>query len=117
VWVKKVFGVYGEEAKKVEEKMEWPTKWPKGVRVTPRIGRLPAWAKEQQEKAKESGHQHKEHRHGRHGHHAHGHGHGHGHGNLRKLIRAVKEVQAVNKKLSTFEQSFLSDDGIPDREW
>jgi len=110
VWVKKVFGVYEKEAKKIE-KVEWPTKWPKGARVTPRIGRLPAWTQEQQEKAKEGRHGHKEHLHGQHGHHTHGHG------SLDKLIRAVKEVQAVNKKLSAFEQSFLSDDGIPDREW
>jgi len=109
VWVKKVFGVYEKE----EEKVEWPTKWPKVARVTPRIGRLPAWS-EEQEKAKENRHKHKEHRHRHHGHHGH---HSHGHGKLGKLIPAVKEVQAVNKKLSTFEQSFLSDAGIPDREW
>ncbi|CAE6386040.1 unnamed protein product [Rhizoctonia solani] len=39
--------------------------------------------------------------------------HGH-HKDIRKLVRAVKEVQAVNKKLSTFEQGFLSAEGIKD---
>ncbi|KAG9124463.1 hypothetical protein FRC07_011555 [Ceratobasidium sp. 392] len=116
-WVKKVFGVYEDVEKRVEEKVkgvEWPKKWPEGVRIPPRIGRLPAWAEEQQEKTKERGHQ----RHGHDKHHRHDKHHGHHkHGGFRKLIRAVKEVQAVNKKLSTFEQGFLSDEGIPDREW
>ncbi|KAG8744908.1 hypothetical protein FRC10_009278 [Ceratobasidium sp. 414] len=116
VWVKKVFGVYEDTEKKVElmKGAEWPKKWPEGARVTPRIGRLPAWVEEQQEKARET----KKHDHGRHGHHKHNRHHGdHKHGGLRRLIRAVKEVQAVNKKLSTFEQGFLSEGGIPGREW
>ncbi|KAG8683917.1 hypothetical protein FRC09_015726 [Ceratobasidium sp. 395] len=110
-WIKKAFGVYENAENKPEEKVkvvEWPKKWPEGARVAPRIGRLPTWAEEQQQKANEHNHQ-------RHGHHKQ-HGH-HKHGGFRKLIRAVKEVQAVNKKLSTFEQGFLSEEGIPDREW
>ncbi|KAG8726169.1 hypothetical protein FRC12_023644, partial [Ceratobasidium sp. 428] len=110
-WIKKAFGVYENTENKPEEKVkvvEWPKKWPEGARIAPRIGRLPAWAEEQQQKANEHNRQ-------RHGHHEH-HGH-HKHGGFRKLIRAVKEVQAVNKKLSTFEQGFLSEEGIPDREW
>ncbi|KAF8510592.1 hypothetical protein JB92DRAFT_2938695 [Gautieria morchelliformis] len=34
-----------------------------------------------------------------------------------KLIKAVKRVQAVNKKLSSFETGFISKEGIADREW
>ncbi|EUC66758.1 vacuolar protein sorting-associated protein [Rhizoctonia solani AG-3 Rhs1AP] len=97
-WVKKVFGVH-------EEKTAYPQKWPEGARVTPRVGRLPAWAEEQREKTK--GHRHKE----------HGNHHHKEHKGMHRLIRAVKEVQAVNKKLSTFEQGFLSEEGIKDREW
>ncbi|KAH7344942.1 Zn-dependent exopeptidase [Rhizoctonia solani] len=97
-WVKKVFGVH-------EEKTPYPRKWPEGARVTPRIGRLPAWADEQKEKTK--GHHHRK---------EHGH-HNKEHKGIHRLIRAVKEVQAVNKKLSTFEQGFLSEEGIKDREW
>ncbi|KDN50118.1 hypothetical protein RSAG8_01454, partial [Rhizoctonia solani AG-8 WAC10335] len=97
-WVKTVFGVH-------EEKTAYPQKWPEGARITPRIGRLPAWAEEQKEKTK--GRHHNEH-----GHHQHKE-----HKGIRRLIRAVKEIQAVNKKLSTFEQGFLSEEGIKDREW
>ncbi|QRV76487.1 vacuolar protein sorting-associated protein [Ceratobasidium sp. AG-Ba] len=112
-WVKKVFGVHDGVDKAVEKtSVSWPQNWPEVARVTPRVGRLPAWT-EEQEKAETHKHEHERHRHHRQGKH-----HGHGkHGGLRKLIRAVKEVQAVNKKLSTFEQSFLSEEGIPDREW
>ncbi|CAE6426887.1 unnamed protein product [Rhizoctonia solani] len=93
-WIKKVFGV------REEKKSYYPQKWPKGARATPRIGRLPAWVDEQHERTKEHDHEERgQHR------------------NIRKLIRAVKEVQVVNKKLSTFEQGFLSGEGIKDREW
>lgn len=110
--MKKVFGVIEKEEKR-ETKAEFPRKWPKGARVTPRIGRLPAWAEEQDEKKKEThGHHHGEHKH--HEHQGHG---GHGCGGLRRLMRAVKEVQDVNKKLSSFERGFISESGIPDREW
>ncbi|ELU41729.1 vacuolar protein sorting-associated protein 70 [Rhizoctonia solani AG-1 IA] len=92
-WIKKVFGVHEEK------KSSYPQKWPKGARATPRIGRLPAWVDEQHERTKEHDHEERgQHR------------------NIRKLIRAVKEVQVVNKKLSTFEQGFLSGEGIKDRE-
>ncbi|KAG8716114.1 hypothetical protein FRC11_009163 [Ceratobasidium sp. 423] len=99
-WVKKVFGVHEEK------KTSYPQKWPEGARVTPRIGRLPAWVDEQKEKTK-----------GRYHHKEHGHHHNKGHKGVRRLIRAVREVQAVNKKLSSFEQGFLSNEGIKDREW
>lgn len=36
---------------------------------------------------------------------------------VQKFIKAVKKVQAVNKKLSTFERGFISEEGIKDREW
>lgn len=35
----------------------------------------------------------------------------------RKLIRAVKRIQAVNKKVSTFEAGFINEGGLVDREW
>ncbi|KZT29249.1 Zn-dependent exopeptidase [Neolentinus lepideus HHB14362 ss-1] len=36
---------------------------------------------------------------------------------IRKFIKAAKRVQKVNKKLSSFEGGFISDEGIKDREW
>jgi len=36
---------------------------------------------------------------------------------IRRLKRAVRRVQAVNKKLTQFERGFISDEGIKDREW
>jgi N-acetylated-alpha-linked acidic dipeptidase len=35
----------------------------------------------------------------------------------KKFIKAAKHVQAVNKKLSSFERGFISSEGIKDREW
>ncbi|KAF8915721.1 Zn-dependent exopeptidase [Mucidula mucida] len=34
-----------------------------------------------------------------------------------ELGKAVKRVRAVNKKLIAFERGFISEDGIPEREW
>ncbi|KAJ7484085.1 Zn-dependent exopeptidase [Mycena galericulata] len=34
-----------------------------------------------------------------------------------KLRKAVRRIRAVNKKLIGFEKGFISEDGIPDREW
>jgi len=39
-----------------------------------------------------------------------------GHGR-EEVIRAEKHVRDVNKRLSEFEQGFISEDGIKDREW
>lgn len=36
---------------------------------------------------------------------------------IRELRQAVRRVLAVNKKLKSFEQGFISVDGIKDREW
>ena len=36
---------------------------------------------------------------------------------MSKFIEAVKRVRRVNKKLSSFEQGFISEGGIKDREW
>ncbi|KAL0576423.1 Vacuolar protein sorting-associated protein 70 [Marasmius crinis-equi] len=36
---------------------------------------------------------------------------------IRRLIHAVKRVRAVNKKLIAFERGFISEEGIPEREW
>ena len=33
------------------------------------------------------------------------------------LVKAAKAVRKVNKKLATFEQGFISEGGIKDREW
>ncbi|KAH7930723.1 Zn-dependent exopeptidase [Leucogyrophana mollusca] len=35
----------------------------------------------------------------------------------RRLIQAIKRVQAVNYKLAKFERGFISEEGIKDREW
>ncbi|KAG1833473.1 hypothetical protein EV424DRAFT_1365464 [Suillus variegatus] len=35
----------------------------------------------------------------------------------RHLVKAIQRVQAVNKRLIAFERSFISKDGIKDREW
>ncbi|KAH7911572.1 hypothetical protein BJ138DRAFT_1006369 [Hygrophoropsis aurantiaca] len=35
----------------------------------------------------------------------------------RRLIKAIKRVQAVNYKLAKFERGFISQEGIKDREW
>ncbi|KAJ2931755.1 hypothetical protein H1R20_g5499, partial [Candolleomyces eurysporus] len=36
---------------------------------------------------------------------------------IHKFIKAVKRVQRANKKLKSFEQGFISEEGIKDREW
>jgi len=36
---------------------------------------------------------------------------------LKKIIQAAKRVQAINKKLASFESGFISSEGIKDREW
>lgn len=36
---------------------------------------------------------------------------------FKKVKKAVKKIQAVNKKLIAFERGFISKDGIKDREW
>jgi N-acetylated-alpha-linked acidic dipeptidase len=43
--------------------------------------------------------------------------HPHPHHPPHRLIKAVKRVQAVNKKLSSFEGGFISKEGIAGREW
>jgi N-acetylated-alpha-linked acidic dipeptidase len=35
----------------------------------------------------------------------------------RKFIKAVKRVRTINQKLIAFERGFISEEGIPDREW
>jgi len=92
----------------------------KGMQVTPRIGRYPAWLKEQREREEYAS--------------AYGfaleaglgdnfpHLDSHSHSEccsrgLRKLKHAVKRVRAVNRKLCAFERGFISDEGIKDREW
>ncbi|EPQ59121.1 Zn-dependent exopeptidase [Gloeophyllum trabeum ATCC 11539] len=36
---------------------------------------------------------------------------------IRKFIQAAKRIQKINKKLSSFERGFISEEGIKDREW
>ncbi|TFK55577.1 Zn-dependent exopeptidase [Heliocybe sulcata] len=36
---------------------------------------------------------------------------------IHKFIEAAKRIQRVNKKLSSFERGFISEEGIKDREW
>lgn len=74
-----------------------------GGPVKPRVGRFPAWVREQEQK----------------GHNlADDHPRAHHKSKLaKKLMEAAKRVQAVNKKLVAFERGFISDEGIKDREW
>ncbi|CDO76560.1 hypothetical protein BN946_scf184982.g19 [Trametes cinnabarina] len=60
----------------------------------PRVGRAPAWAKEQHEPAvrKERF-------------------------PMKRFKKAAKRVRAVNQKLKAFERGFIHEDGIKDREW
>ncbi|KAI0082390.1 Zn-dependent exopeptidase [Panus rudis PR-1116 ss-1] len=67
-----------------------------GRKVRPRIGRYPAWLKEQRN--------------------------GHPEENKpkiprKKLEKAIKRIRNVNKKLVAFERGFIHEDGIKDREW
>lgn len=68
------------------------------MKFKPRIGRLPEWAKEQKE---QRGDHHGSHR--RCGH--------------KEVVCAAKHIRDVNKRLSKFEQGFISEEGIKDREW
>jgi N-acetylated-alpha-linked acidic dipeptidase len=79
------------------------------VLFKPRIGRLPGWIQEQREQA---GEYHDSHRHSE-----SKPGPGRCHHGLKEVIRAAKRVRDVNKRLSKFEQGFISEDGIKDREW
>ena len=36
---------------------------------------------------------------------------------IKKIMKAARRVQAVNKKLVAFERGFISEEGIKDREW
>lgn len=86
-----------------------PVRGDKHVKLKPRIGRLPGWIKEQREQAGED-------QRWRH-HSGHKSGHGHCRGGLKEVIRAAKHVRDVNRRLYKFEQGFISEDGIKDREW
>jgi len=64
--------------------------------VRPRVGRLAGWRHEQRQRNEsrlEYGYP------------------------SRSFIKAVKRVRNVNQKLVAFERGFISEDGIPDREW
>ena len=75
----------------------------------PRIGRLPGWIKEQGEQVAEH--------YGSHRDSGRRPGPGRCEHGLREVIHAAKHVRDVNKRLSKFEQGFISEDGIKDREW
>ena len=89
-------------------------------RLTFREGRASAMIKEAKHKAEEEIAERHDHSH-LHGHkHKHGKGHGHHSPNkrlLKKLAKAVKRVQAANKKLIGFERGFIHEDGLKDRAW
>lgn len=36
---------------------------------------------------------------------------------LPKILKAIKRIRAVNQKLVAFERGFISEDGLPSREW
>ena len=79
--------------------------------VKVRVGRYPAWAKEQREmsEAWDFEREHHVRQFNLPWHHKPGLG--------KKLIEAAKRVQAVNQKLVAFEKGFISQGGIKDREW
>ena len=115
--LKKIFG--HKCKRKCHHPHPHPNKKPPTIireKVTPRIGRYPAWRKEQQEVEEfasaygfilEAGlgddlsslDLHSESQESR----------------FCQLRHAVKRVQTVNKKLIAFERGFISDDGIKDR--
>ncbi|KAI0677384.1 Zn-dependent exopeptidase [Trametes maxima] len=64
----------------------------------PRVGRAPAWAKEQ------------------HAHAAANIGHKHSFP-VKKFKKAAKRVRAANQKLKAFDRGFIHEEGIKDREW
>lgn len=92
-----------------------------GAVVRPRIGRLPGWVQEQKEKMEQDT--------------LYGLAVSAGFEGPRcafesmtstspsdrfpilKLKKAIERIRAVNKKLQAFEKGFISEDGIPDREW
>lgn len=69
------------------------------VNFKPRFSRLPGLTKEQTEQAGCK------------------FGLGPCHRSLKKVIHAIKHIRDVNKRLSKFEQGFISEEGIKDREW
>lgn len=83
-------------------------------RMTPRVGRYPAWLKEQKEKEKKKADASSDEpesfeeflqisaKRPRF---------------VKKFIKAAKRVQKANKKLVAFERGFIHEDGIKDREW
>ncbi|THH13793.1 hypothetical protein EW146_g6464 [Bondarzewia mesenterica] len=136
--LKKVFGKGDEEVKELTTPMHVPeleimiTKDGHRRLVKPRIGRLPGWIKEQEEKKMkelekeatfEIADNDEDGPHPPHlphlprppkphwpPHHKHK-------GPSRRFKRAVQHVQKVNQKLATFERGFIHEDGIKDREW
>ncbi|KII94951.1 hypothetical protein PLICRDRAFT_128324, partial [Plicaturopsis crispa FD-325 SS-3] len=80
-----------------------------GVRLHPRVGRAPAYLKERQEEEDISLAQAFASRLGADVHHFPHPG--------RKFIKAVRRVQAANKKLVAFERGFIHDEGLKGREF
>ena len=101
-----------KERKGEAEEHKGPRNLGLSKRMTPRIGRYPAWLKEQKEKKEEDASSDepesfeeflqvsaK------------------GPRFVKKFIKAAKRVQKTNKKLVAFERGFIHEDGIKDREW
>ncbi|KAI5833642.1 hypothetical protein K523DRAFT_413088 [Schizophyllum commune Tattone D] len=119
MWVKSVFGVPPPD---VEAERDWV-----------------AWVYRQMEKFDEQGeqvhhHEHKEEQvdgkpeHHPHPHHEHDHHREHHHHDdqhhpklphfpLREFLKAARRVQVANHKVRSFERGFISEEGIPEREW
>ncbi|KAI0939157.1 hypothetical protein AcV5_000651 [Taiwanofungus camphoratus] len=81
-----------------------PTAQKGGRTIKPRIGRAPAWVREQRAREGRRSCQVQSHEFpgGKIG---------------REIRRAVQRVRVVNKKLVSFERGFIHPDGIKDREW
>ncbi|KIM91157.1 hypothetical protein PILCRDRAFT_811656 [Piloderma croceum F 1598] len=87
----------GMESRKCSCRKQKPSVTTAGGKVVkPRVGRLASWLQELTEL--------------REGHLAYGYP-------SRKFIKAVKRVRTINQKLIAFERGFISEEGIPDREW
>lgn len=114
-WVKSVFGV---PPVYVEEERSWEA-WV--------YRRLEREQQREEGKGMEGEHHDPHHHHdekeveGKHGGHHHAeHHHPHSqipHLPLPEFIKAAKRVQAANHKLRSFEHGFISEEGIPEREW
>ncbi|KAI0796916.1 Zn-dependent exopeptidase [Abortiporus biennis] len=99
--IKKIFGkkCVCPHMKAVQEAHVPTFKTTDGHVFKPRIGRYPAWLKEQQDLQHQSEHPHPP------------------HFPVKKFLKLFKRIRKVNQKLVAFERGLIHKDGIKDREW